>query len=81
MPFIAPLSFSFAALRRFNVEHGVGEVVAVLFSPVGPGSSASAESQSDQAHLEHEASAKSASAGATNVVDLSARCRKSSTHA
>jgi len=81
MHFISPLPLAFTALRRFNVELGVGEVLAVFFSPVGPRSPASAEKQPDHAHLENEADARPASASAPNVVNLGARCRRSSTHA
>lgn len=80
MPFIDPLPFTFAALRRFSVEQGIGEIVAVYFSPAGPRSPEGAEKQPNQARLEQKAGDVPATTGTTNVVTLGPLLRRTPTH-
>lgn len=80
MPFIDPLPLRFTVLRRFDIDRGKGEVVAVFFAPVVPSAGGKSAHRSDQDRLEGLPARDKEPTTHGNVVALSSRVRRGATH-
>ena len=70
----------FTVLRRFHVEGGNGEPVAIFFWPMAPRTHEDAEQQTNQARLKYEVRNVPASPATSNVVGFRARARGALSH-
>lgn len=80
MPFIDPLPLRFTVLRRFDIDRGNGEVVAVFFTPVAPGAGGETAYRSNQDGLEGQPTRGAEPKAQGSVVSLRAWLHRGATH-